>query len=89
LGLREGEFLNLTPQLLEALWERKMEKDRMELRNAALVATTIINVNRAKGKKAIKIEDVIGKDDGLDNEEGNETELVELLKIINWGNKAN
>lgn len=66
-----------------------MEKDRMELRNAALVATTIINVNRAKGKKAIRIEDVIGQDDGLDNEEGNEAELLELLKIIDWRNKAN
>ena len=66
-----------------------MQKDRMELRNAALVATTIINVNRAKGKKAIRIEDIIGKDDGLDNEEGNETELLELLKIIDGINKAN
>jgi hypothetical protein len=89
LRLSEAEFLNLTPQLLEALSERKMEKDRMELRNAALVATTIINVNRAKGKKAIRIEDVIGQDDGLDNEEGNEAELLELLKIIDWRNKAN
>lgn len=66
-----------------------MQKDRMELRNAALVATTIINVNRAKGKKAIRIEDIIGKDDGLDNEEGNEAELLELLKIIDGRNKAN
>jgi hypothetical protein len=89
LGLSEAEFLNLTPQLLEALSERKMQKDRMELRNAALVATTIINVNRAKGKKAIRIEDIIGKDDGLDNEEGNEAELLELLKIIDGRNKAN
>lgn len=46
--------------------------------NAGLVAATIINVNRPKNKRAVKVEDIIGKD--ITEERNDEVELSEWVK---------
>jgi hypothetical protein len=80
LHLSEAEFLGLTPYLLDILTQRKYTNDRREATNAAMITATIINVNRAKNKRAVKIEDIIGKD--ISREKKKEATIDELFDLV-------
>jgi len=74
--------LALTPKLFQLLCGRKYQNDRRELSNAALVTATIINVNRAKGKRAVSVEDIIGKDTLNTPKEPASEELLTLVEAL-------
>jgi len=74
--------LALTPKLFQFLCGRKYQSDRRELSNAALVTATIINVNRGKGKRAVSVEDIIGKDTIDTPKEPAHEELLTLVKVL-------
>ena len=78
MHLTEEQFFRLTPKLLQILSERKYANDRRELANSALIATSIINVNRPKNRRALKIEDIIGKE----KKENEEVELTDFMKML-------
>jgi hypothetical protein len=61
---------------------RKYQNDRRELSNAALISATIINVNRGKGKRALSIEDIIGKDEQNAQNEPQPEELLTLMQAL-------
>jgi hypothetical protein len=82
LRLTEHEFLELTPKLFEKLCGRKYQNERRELTNAALIAAVVINVNRTKGKRAVKIKDIIGEDITCETKEASEEELLDLIKFV-------
>lgn len=69
----------MTPRLLDILSSRKYQNDRREAANAGLIAATLINIKRPKNKKAVKIEDIIGKD-MLTKKETDFMEMEALLK---------
>lgn len=83
MHLTEEQFFRLTPKLLQILSERKYANNRRELANSALITTAIINVNRPKNKRALKIEDIIGKEKQKDEE----IELTDFMKILADKNK--
>lgn len=68
--------------MFDVLCKRKYSDDRRELTNAALIAMTLINVNRPKNKKAVKIEDIIGKDALQEAKLQDETEGVDAVDIL-------
>lgn len=84
----------MTPRLFEVLCRRKYRNDRIELTNAALISMTLININRPKNKKVIKIEDIIGKDilqeikfetkfqEAKIQEENEEADVLDILKSL-------
>jgi hypothetical protein len=80
--LTEEQFWNLTPKLFKVLCSRKYQNDRRELSNAALITATIANVNRGKGKRALSIEDIIGKDMQDIQKEPQPEELLTLMQAL-------
>ena len=82
MGLTEEQFLALTPKLFQFLCGRKYQNDRRELSNAALITATIINVNKGKGKRAVSVEDIIGKDISDKQKEPKPEELLTLVKVL-------
>jgi hypothetical protein len=53
-GIPEDLFWRSTPQELDALFERRREKDREAYLRVGLIAATIINVNRRKGAPMVQ-----------------------------------
>jgi hypothetical protein len=80
--LTEKQFWNLTPKLFQVLCGRKYQNDRRELANAALITAAIANVNRGKGKRALSIEDIIGKDPQAEQKEPQPEELLILMQAL-------
>lgn len=82
LGLSEKQFWQLTPALLSVLCRRKVKEDRRRLANSALIAATLINLHRPKGKQPVNIADIIGPDIAADSKEASPEELLTLMKIF-------
>lgn len=61
LGLTSKVAMSLTPGQLTALSERHQLSNYFSDRRAGIIASTIANVNRGKGKKAYKPEDFMPK----------------------------
>lgn len=80
MHLTEEQFLRLTPKLFNLLCDRKYANDRRELTNSALITATIINVNRTKKQRAVKIEDIIGKDSKTSDNQ--EVDLLTFMKSL-------
>jgi hypothetical protein len=62
------------------------------LANAALITAAVVNVNRGKGKRALTIEDIIGKDDAqYTQKEPRPEELLTLMQALHkkHGKKGN
>jgi hypothetical protein len=77
--------MRLTPKLFNLLCDRKHSNDRRELTNSALITATIINVNRTKKQRAIKIEDIIGSEKKQSNDQ--EVDLLTFMKGLATKNK--
>lgn len=70
--------MRLNPKLFNLLCDRKYANDRRELTNSALITATIINVNRTKKQRAVKIEDIVGSEKRQSNDQ--EVDLLTFMK---------
>lgn len=63
--------MELSPRLLDLLlirYEKKCKNDiKLNLLNAGIIASMIYNVNRPKGKKALKAKDFLPKEEEKQN----------------------
>jgi len=57
LNLNDDEFWDLCPIEFDALWKRWILQQEREDRRVALIAVTLVNINRSKKSQPVKIDD--------------------------------
>ncbi len=79
MGLSTDEFWSLRPIELEALLDRLVERENQQNLRVAVIVSSMANLFRAKGKKAIKAEDLLKKDKKVKKSWQTQLKQVEML----------
>jgi hypothetical protein len=81
-GLSESQFWDLTPAKFSALFDRVIENKREAFLRSGIIASTIANVNRGKGKSPYKPEDFMPKFDGGKHKEMTADQMKHMAMVI-------
>jgi hypothetical protein len=88
LKLSDSDFWGLSFKEFDTLRARQAQAERREWERAALVVATIFNVNRAKNRRALKVDDIIGKDPFKKKRRQTAREMLDALRVITILNQS-
>lgn len=77
--MSDDEFWALRPIEFEALLDRWLEQEKRQDLRVAVIISSVANLFRGKGKKALKPEDVMKKDKPLKQTWQSQLKKVEML----------
>lgn len=88
MGLSDADFWELSFKEFAALQDRHNLAERREYERTAMIMCSIYNVNRAKGAKVIKVEDIIGNSKPKRQSVEQQIALAKQLTLM-FGGKIN